>query len=75
MGKFTALLKSFGKQHPIKGTGNVKASVMTWHSNFRNLLVSCFYSGDGNCPVGVGFVSTQKKIVSKDGELGERRKL
>ena len=43
MGKFTSLLKAFGKSYPIKGTGNVKASVMVWHSSFKNLLVRCFY--------------------------------
>ncbi|XP_070212914.1 uncharacterized protein [Littorina saxatilis] len=38
MWKFTSRLKGYGNAHPIKGTGNVKSSVLSWHSNFRNLL-------------------------------------
>ncbi|XP_076443525.1 uncharacterized protein LOC143282010 isoform X2 [Babylonia areolata] len=35
---FTSRVRAFGASHPIEGTGNVKSSILIWHSNFRNLL-------------------------------------
>ncbi|KAL8567161.1 hypothetical protein ACOMHN_033063 [Nucella lapillus] len=38
LAQFSARVTEFDAAHPIKGTGNIKSSIIIWHSNFRNLM-------------------------------------